>query len=410
MFEKLKNYFRGNVASTRYEAVPVGQGKRFTVDANGDVVYATCIKILSEAVAQTEWNIYGTDNKQVTSTMNLFNKCLNISPYDGINAYDFWEYIERQRLSTGNGIAYMRFNEAGILQQLVPLDSSCVTVYWDNANILEGKRKLFYEYRDSRDGKVYTMLPEEVFHVKANSANGIVGIPSIKILLNTLRGNALVDSSIYTSVDNNFFGTIVLSYTSDLNLQRRKEVQTQIKELLSDSNSTILPLPVGMSANPIPNGVDKLYEVLKNVNAQKVTAFFGIPLSMINSGVGSGMASFSANQLTSYHSQTIAPIIRRYSKELTLKLLTRRQLGFGYRFDSADDTFDYLDAQAKASVLASYVGAGILTANEARTSVLYPASDDPMANKLTQRGGTGALGDGGADEGGHPEKNEEEKK
>ena len=72
----------------------------------------------------------------------------------------------------------------------------------------------------------------------------------------------------------------------------------------------------------------------------------------------------------------------------------------GYRFDDASDVFDRLDAQSKSSVLATYTGAGILTPNEARASLQYPRSDDPAADKLSQRGGTGMLGDSPANEGG----------
>ncbi len=110
------------------------------------------------------------------------------------------------------------------------------------------------------------------------------------------------------------------------------------------------------------------------------------------------MATFSTNQLMSFYSGTIAPIVKQYADELTVKLLTGRQISKGYRFDTANDVFDMLDAQTKATVLCSYTGAGILSANEARASLQYPAKEG--GDTLTQRGGTGALGDSGTNEGG----------
>lgn len=47
-----------------------------------------------------------------------------------------------------------------------------------------------------------------------------------------------------------------------------------------------------------------------------------------------------------------------------------------------------------------------MTPNEARRSLRYPAIDAPGADMLTQRGGTGALGDSGGDEGGNPRRKE----
>ena len=84
--------------------------------------------------------------------------------------------------------------------------------------------------------------------------------------------------------------------------------------------------------------------------------------------------------------------------EIGLPFGKQRQKGF--RFDICNNVFDFLDAGAKASVLCAYTGAGILTPNEARISLSYPESDDPAADKLSQRGGTGLLGDSATNEGG----------
>ena len=127
---------------------------------------------------------------------------------------------------------------------------------------------------------------------------------------------------------------------------------------------------------------------------------------MLNIGGGAGMATFSTNQLQQFYNGTIAPIVRQYSIELTTKLLTERQMNKGYRFDDASDVFDRLDAQAKSSVLATYTGAGILTPNEARLSLQYPKSEDPLADRLIQRGGMGTLGDSPENEGGRGNKEE----
>lgn len=406
MLDRFINLFKGHAQGQGSKQVmPVGRGITITVDAKGDMVFTTCIEILAKQIAQLKWSLYGSDNKEVETLMKQFRFALNQSPYPGINAFDFWGYMEKQRLSTGNALAYIATNEMGFLQHLVPLDGSRVKIYWDNANVFQGKRKLIYEYTDPVSNQTYTMLPEEVLHIKAFAANGIVGRPAIQVLRDTLQSNAEVEGALRSAVANGYHGTIILQYTSDLSMKKQMELQTNVGNLLKTGKNSILPLPVGMTATNIANDIKPYYDVLKTANAQAISSFFGIPLVMLNIGGGTGMATFSSNQITQYYNLTIAPIIQAYANELSVKLLTRNQLNKGYTFDNAGDAFDFLDPQAKASVMCSYKSAGILSADEARTSLKYPTRGG-AADELTSANvaNQGALGDSPNNEGGRGNK------
>ena len=410
MLDRFLNLFKGHAQGHgSMQVMPVGHGITITVDAKGDMVFTTCIEILAKQIAQLKWSLYGSDNKEVETLMKQFRFALNQSPYPGINAFDFWGYMEKQRLSTGNALAYIATNEMGFLQHLVPLDGSRVKIYWDNANVFQGKRKLIYEYTDLVSNQTYTMLPEEVLHIKAFAANGIVGRPAIQVLRDTLQSNAEVEGALRSAVANGYHGTIILQYTSDLSMKKQMELQTNVGNLLKTGKNSILPLPVGMTATNIANDIKPYYDVLKTANAQAISSFFGIPLVMLNIGGGTGMATFSSNQITQYYNLTIAPIIQAYANELSVKLLTRNQLNKGYTFDNAGDAFDFLDPQAKASVMCSYKSAGILSADEARTSLKYPTRGG-AADELTSANvaNQGALGDSPNNEGGRGNKGGEE--
>ena len=328
MLEKIKNYFQGSAYQNTQDTTiyPVWNGKRIAVDAAGDLVFLTCMEILAKNVAQIHWGLFGSDNKEVENTMAMFQKPLNLEPYPGINAYDFWRNMEVQRLAYGNAYAYICYDKTSLLKCLVPLDAAQMRVYLDNANILDGKRKIIYEYSDQPTGKKYTMLPEEVLHLKAFSNDGIVGRKAISVLGETLKSNADVESALRSNVANGFDGTILLTYTSDLSQAKQKTLQAQVQSLLSNTANKILPLPAGMNANNIKNDIKTYYDSLKSANAQAISAFFGIPLVMLNIGGGAGMATFSTNQLQQFYNGTIAPIVRQYSNELTTKLLTERQM------------------------------------------------------------------------------------
>lgn len=414
MFDKIKAFWRGTVYTGGARDRPgriiraVSAGSIIKVSPDGNLVYATCVKLLATYLSQIRWGVYGAKYDSSYYANAALNPVLNVAPYPGINSHDFWAQMEKDRLMSGNAYAYINA-EGGSIKNLIRLAPENMQLYWDDAGILDGflkgARKLVYQYRDPITSKQYVFLPEELIHVKANSINGIVGRPAVDVLANALNSDAEADSAIRTAVHNGFTGTIVLTYTSDLSTSKQKALQEQIKTLLGNSNNTILPLPTGMTASNIKNDINDYYKSLKDTDTQVISAFFGIPLVMLNIGGGTGMGTFSATQMAQFYGATIVPIIDAYASELTSKLLTAKQVAAGFTVASTNDIFDFIDPSSKASVLCAYTGAGILTANEARRSLKYPLSTDPAADKLTQRGGTGAIGDAPDNEGGKGNKN-----
>lgn len=63
MFEKIKAYIRGYPPTKRYRNLaPVGYGRAFNISPNADVVFATCVKILAQNLAQFRWTVYRPDS------------------------------------------------------------------------------------------------------------------------------------------------------------------------------------------------------------------------------------------------------------------------------------------------------------------------------------------------------------
>lgn len=395
-------YIPAPVSQVVDDSIPIGRGRSITINYAQDVVFATCIEILAKKLAQTKWKVYDNANNEVGYLTSLFNKTLNIQPYPGINAYDMWEHIEKQRLGYGNAFCYIC--DSGLDTQIVPLDAAYVTMYWDDANILDAERKIWYQYvvpdENGKKRRTYTIPAENMLHFKSFSANGLLGRPAINVLRNTLDCNAEIEGATRSTVVNGFAGSIILSYTADLSQSKRKELASQVKEFMQASDHSVVPLPAGVTTTNINNDVKSYHEILKRSNAEDISALFGIPLVMLNKGTGSGVATLSTNQITQFHTSTIAPILSQYANELTVKLLTPKQIGKGFKFDTDSDGFDYLDAESKSRVLCAYVNAGILKRNEARLSLMYTKLNDPVAEALTANGVGGSLGDNAGKNGG----------
>lgn len=168
MLDKFKAFFRGGVyESTKKNFYPIGTGRRVMVDAAGDVIFATCIEILAKNIGQIQWGLYDPGGNTPAVFGPRYERALNVEPYDGINAYEFWRWIEIQRNTYGNAYAYIQCGKSGVVEKLIPLNAFNVRAYWDNADILQGQRKMVYEYYDSQSGHKFTILPEEILHFKA---------------------------------------------------------------------------------------------------------------------------------------------------------------------------------------------------------------------------------------------------
>lgn len=398
-------YIPGAAASVVEQSViPVGRGRTFPVNPSNDVVFSTCIEILARKMAQTKWKVYGSDNKEINYLTSLFNRTLNIQPFMGMDAYSFWETIEKQRLYYGNAFAYIVNN--GLDLQLIPLDAGCMQLFWDDANILDGERKLWYQYTISDNTRntprVVTIPADDILHFKAFSMNGLVGRRALDVLRDSVNAGAESMSAMRSTVNNGFSGSIILSYSSDLSQLKRKELANQVKEFMSSTDHAIVPLPAGINPINISTDVKSYFTEMKQCSVKEISSLFGIPLVMLNEGSGAGVATLSTNQITQFHTHTIQPILEHYKNVITMKLLTPKQINRGYTFDCANDEFDYLDSEKKSAVLCSLVNAGIITRNEARESLLYQKVDDPTADSIMPIN-VSQVGDGaGGDEGGRP--------
>lgn len=76
IFNKIANYFRGYPRSDHGPVTPVGIGNRVMVDINGDLTYATCVNILSQAIAQCRWNIYDRASNAIPEASPGFKRFL----------------------------------------------------------------------------------------------------------------------------------------------------------------------------------------------------------------------------------------------------------------------------------------------------------------------------------------------
>jgi HK97 family phage portal protein len=407
--DKIKNLIRSavNTATTQNKIDNPGYytqvATRGFVCRNQDVTIEACAKILADSISAVDFGFYKNNDKILK---NPYYTCLEVKPNDWQNSSEFWYKMERDRVIHGNAYAYIKHNKAGNLEQLIPLNPLYMTVYINNTQEVT-EAKIIYEYRDPERGDVFTMLPDEILHLKANTVNGIMGVPTASVLSSIIQENDLAASYLQEIYNNGYSGVMVLSYVSDLSVEKRKALLNQVKEVLQSQGSRMLAIPNNIEAKILgPTNIDPSYLNLRDRGVRKIAGYLGIPLFLLNEENNAGTSAMTSAQASAFYSTTLKPIIKQYCNELTAKLLTTKQINDGYRFDDDDlFGFGYLSANERTDNFAKLVAAGILTVNEIRGEMGYPKYIDNInSGDLLYRNGAFTVADNGDSIGSKEEK------
>lgn len=356
-----------------------------------DATFTACVEVLAKSISMVQWGLYDIEQGEQNS-FSSFRKCLLVKPNKLQNAVAFWKYMERCRWVYGNAYAYIHWADNGTLQELIPLDPRYMKIYINDTKELEDV-ELIYEYKDNK--RSIRFLPDEILHFKANSQNGIIGIPTAEVLSQVIEENALADSYMNEIFKNGFSGVMTLSYVSDLNTTRRKELIEQVKKILSSQGARMLAIPNDVTAQVLGNAtIDSSYTSLRERGNKEIAGYFGVPLFMLNQADGNGTSAMTSAQSVAFYNSTIAPIVKEYATEMTAKFLTDSQIRKGTHFENADiNGFTLLSASERIDNYVRLASAGILTVNETRKELGFiKYKDENNSGDLLYRNGAFTSG------------------
>jgi len=137
-------------------------------------VYA-CVKILAETVASLPLHLYkkGKNGKNETAEQHPLFSCLYETPNDEMTSFEFRETMMTSLLLWGNAYA-RKIKKNGHVTELWYLKPNLMTVERDTQT---GKIK--YTYSDDITNQTYVYRPDQVFHLKSLSIDGVTGLSPI---------------------------------------------------------------------------------------------------------------------------------------------------------------------------------------------------------------------------------------
>ncbi len=137
-------------------------------------VYA-CVKILAETVASLPLHLFkkGKDGKNETAEQHPLFSCLYETPNEEMTSFEFRETMMTSLLLWGNAYA-RKIKKNGHITELWYLKPQYMTVERDTQT---GKIK--YTYSDDITNQTYVYRPDQVFHLKSLSIDGVTGLSPI---------------------------------------------------------------------------------------------------------------------------------------------------------------------------------------------------------------------------------------
>ncbi len=274
--------------------------------------------------------------------------------------------VEYQRNEYGFSVVYIdtkeRGRHAGRVRALYPLDMSKVTIYYDNAGIINKENAIWYVYQDD-NGNEYKFKDDKALRFVGMTPNGITGMP-VRQYLKTLVENA---QSGQQFVNNYFKGG--------------ERMSSGIKNA-----GKILPVPVGFNFQPINSSmVDAQFLELNQLTMQQIAAAFGVKMHQINS-LDRATHSNIYQQQKEFYVDTLQPILEMYEQEMTYKLLTQKEKEQGYFIRFNVDSILRSSPKERAEYLQLMANNGFISRNEGRKYENYPRIDHPNADTLIMNG------------------------
>lgn len=345
---------------------PNAIGKDYGTDVS-EVTYFTCLKVLTEAVAKLSLHIRDGDKKSLYN-IDLYN-VLNIRPNPYMTPYTFKALMEYNRNHYGNAYALIVFDKLGTLKQLIPLEPRAMTIWVDDAAVITDKG-YFYQYIDPRNGKNYQFMPDQIIHLKGGmSRDGLNGMCVREVLARNMQGNKAAQEFLNSLYERGLTANAILKYTGDLTTERRKQLVSDLKELITYGTDRIIPIPLGMDLEPLNLKLtDSQFYELKKFTSLQIAAAFGVTPNQINNYEKSSYANSELQNLA-FYTTTLLPILTAWEEELNAKLLTSLQIKRGYRFKFNVGTILRGDLKSQTESLKNLVTGSIMTVNEARAKL-----------------------------------------
>ena len=266
----------------------------------------------------------------------------------------------------GNAYVYISRAEDGTPVNLRFLPSSDVTITYNKE-----RNELYYNCSYINHGK--RIMPSNMLHFKLFTYDGVKGISVLKFAFQSIETSNVTNvhaKDFFEKGTNKASG--VLTVNSQLNEKQRLQILNTWNTTYSSGKSGLAVLQGNMTYQPISVNADEAQMLeSREYNQADVAHWLNINPSQLGLKGYTSYSNFEDLQ-SELLQRTLMPYIVMIENELTRKLVPNER-----NIKIVIDTVQYLrpNKQAQSNYYTSLVSGGILSINEARRELGFPAID-----------------------------------
>lgn len=319
---------------------------------SSDIVRAAIHAIASNSAKLKAKHIIRRDDIKVVHS-NI-ERLLTLRPNPYMNAYDFLYKVVTQLYMKSNAFIFMQTDGANVIG-FYPISAA-------NMEFVEVMGEVYCKF-NFLGGNVVTLPYSEIIHLRRfYNDNDLFGEPNDAALLPTLELIKTTDQGIINAIQSSASLRGIIKFVQAMMKPEdiKRERDRFVAEYLSlDNNGGIGALDSKAEFIQMNNEPKLVDDKQMAIIEDKVYKYFNINKSIV-------MSDYSEDQFNAFHESVIEPIALQLGLEITSKVFSNREKGFGNEIIFEGSRYSYLSNKTKADMISKLMPLGILNRNEAR--------------------------------------------
>lgn len=294
----------------------------------------------------------------------VLNRLLQVRPNPYMSAYDLQYKLVTHLYLYNNAFAYLQKDETGSLEVIWPLSPLQMEYLTDKTGALYC-RFMFAK------GKTFVLPFDDVVVLRRHfNSNDLLGDKNTAIL-NTLELAHTQNEGLQNAIKQGANIRGILKYNQVLSPEKLKaEKDAFIKDYLSMTNEGgVAAIDAKADYTPIelkPYAIDE--KQMRSIK-DKIYSYLGISESIVTS-------SYTEEEWAATYESVFEPLALQLSLELTSKIFTEREQGFGNEILFSANRLQFASTASKTNIIKELMPYGLFTVNQALEILNLPAVED----------------------------------